>query len=89
MRMKARGLHPGAGAEGSQPVLPGAGGGGGGRGGGPKGDPKGGGRGQPKQGAGAEAEKVKLPGQGRCSGPAPTVVESTLEAQTRWQVTAV
>ncbi|CAK0813206.1 unnamed protein product [Prorocentrum cordatum] len=25
MRMKARGLHPGAGAEGSQPVLPGAG----------------------------------------------------------------
>ena len=58
MRLKARGVQPAGGAEGSQPVLPG--GGGGGRGGGPKGDPKGGGRGQPKQGVGAEAGKVPL-----------------------------
>ncbi|CAK0907840.1 unnamed protein product [Prorocentrum cordatum] len=81
MRLKARGLQPAAGAEGSQPTLPGSGGGG--RGGGPKGDPKGGGRGGgPKGGAGAEAGKAQAPG--RWSRPAPVVVEPTLEAQTRW-----
>ncbi|CAK0901265.1 unnamed protein product [Prorocentrum cordatum] len=76
MRLKARGLQPAAGVEGSQPTLPGPGGGG--RGGGPRGDPKGGGRGGgPKGGAGAEAGKAQAPG--RWSGPAPVVVEPTLE----------